>query len=111
MQVLGKGLGQPIGERLGDDRGIVVVLRFEAADEVVDAQPGRHRECADVIGDAALDRRDEVGERSIRLVVGDHFLLPQHREPRDLVPCPPDLPHRRANSTMSSPSLLAGQKP
>ena len=37
VQVLGKRLGQPIGQRLDDDGGVVVVLGLEAADEVVDA--------------------------------------------------------------------------
>ena len=82
VQVLGERLGQPIGERLDDDRGVVVVRGFELLDERVDAEAGGHRERADVVGDAAVDRRDEVGERAIRLVVGDHFLLPQHRESR-----------------------------
>ena len=51
VQILGKRLGQPIGERLDDDRGVVVVLRLEAADEIVDAVPRGDREGADVIDD------------------------------------------------------------
>ena len=36
----------------------------------------------EVVRHAALARRDEVGQRSVRLVVGDDLLLPQHRQRR-----------------------------
>ena len=67
VQVLGERLGQPVGQRLHHDRVVVVVLLLEASRQLVGAEAGRHREHAEVVGHAALPRRDEVGERPIRL--------------------------------------------
>ena len=47
---------------LADDGGVIVVLALEATHEIVDAEPGGHGKCADVIGDAALCRRNEIGQ-------------------------------------------------
>ena len=75
MKVFGERLRQPIGDRFDDDGGVVVVLCFELFDELVYAKARGDGKRANVISDAAVNRRDEVGERSIRLVVGDNFLL------------------------------------
>ena len=85
MQVLGERLGEPIGQRLDHDRVVVVVVGLELAHQLVGADAGGHGEHADVVRHAALARRDEVGQRAVRLLVGDHLLLPQHRQPRQLV--------------------------
>ena len=85
MQVRGERLGEPIGERLDEDRAVVVVLALEALRELVGADAGGDRERADVVAAPPLAaRRDEVGERQVRLAVGDRFLLAQHVEPREL---------------------------
>ena len=84
VQVLGGRLGQPIGQRLDHDRVVVVLIALELPGQRVGADAGRDGEHAEVVGDAALARRDEVGERQIRPLVGDDLLLPQHREPRQL---------------------------
>ena len=62
------------------------MLLLEPTRELVRADAGRHRKHAEVVGHAALPRRDEVCERAIRLRVRDDFLLPQHREAHHLAP-------------------------
>ena len=46
--------------------------------------PGGDRKGADVVADAAVARRDEVGERQVRLAVRHLLLLAQHVEAQDL---------------------------
>ena len=53
VQVRGERLGQAIGERLDDDRVVVVELALERARQLVGAEAGGHRERADVVGAAA----------------------------------------------------------
>jgi hypothetical protein len=50
---LGEGLRQPVGQRLEQDRPVVVVRRLEARDALVDAVPGRHGEGADPVAQPA----------------------------------------------------------
>ena len=71
VQVLGERLGQPIGQRLDHDRVVVVVRLLELPRELVGAEARRDRERAEVVRHAALARGDEIGQRQIRLVVGD----------------------------------------
>ena len=71
--------------------------------------PGRHRERADIVGEPALLRRHEIGERGVgpvAPVLARHLLAQrvQHGEQR--------LARRRPrNSSTSSPTAFAGQKP
>ena len=60
------------------------MIALEAAHQIVGADASRDREHADVVGDPALARGDEVRQRAIRPAVGDRLLLPQHRQPREL---------------------------
>ncbi len=62
MQEFGEGLGQPVGDRLGHDRRVVVVLPLEVGGQLVAADAGRDGEGADVIGPAAVERGDVVGQ-------------------------------------------------
>ena len=55
VQPLGERLGEPIGERLHQDRVVVVEFGFEARGERVGADPGGDGEGADRVDDAALD--------------------------------------------------------
>ena len=58
---------------------------LEGRRELLGAQSCRHGKGAKVIGAAIRKRgprRDEVGQREIRLAVGDRFLLSKHVEPR-----------------------------
>ena len=50
VQVRGKRLGQPIGQRLDDDRVVVVVLALEPLRERVGAQTRGDRKRAEVVG-------------------------------------------------------------
>ena len=82
VQVLRRGLGEAVGEGLGHDRVVVVVLPLELAGELVGAVPGGDDERAEVVDRAAVaGRRDVIGEREAH-VLG--LLLPHHREPREL---------------------------
>jgi hypothetical protein len=80
VEVLGEGLRETIGERLDHDRLVIIVLGLESRDERVGAQPGGDRKRTEVVAAAALNRRHEVGERSIGFVVGDDLLLSKHVE-------------------------------
>ena len=74
VQVLGEGLGQPVGERFGHDGVVVVVVGFEARGEFVEAEAGGEGEDAEVIGEAGGGGGDEVGERAVGLLVFAHLL-------------------------------------
>ena len=108
VEVLRERLGEPIGQRLDHDRVVVVVLLLEPARELVGADAGRHREHAEVVGHAALPRRDEVGQRPIRLRSSAMISCCRSiGKPRQLARGA----NRPRNTTMSSPTVLAGQKP
>ena len=80
VQALGKGFGQPIGEGLGHDRVVVVVLGAEAVAQFLQADAAGHREGANVIGQPGLFRRDEIGERPARLAAFAVGLLAKEME-------------------------------
>src|SRR5258708_2302167 len=65
VQALGECLGEPIGERLDHDRGIIVVRPLEALRHLVLADAGGDHEGADVVGKRARARRYEIRERDI----------------------------------------------
>ena len=65
VQPLGEGLGEAVGERLDQDRGIVVVRPLEALGDRHLLDAGGDDEAADVVGRAL--GRDEVGERHVLL--------------------------------------------
>ena len=50
VQTLGQRFGEPIRQRLEQDRVVVIVCRLEARDMRLDADAGGHRERADVVG-------------------------------------------------------------
>ena len=107
MQALGEGFGEAVGQRLDHDRRIVVVRALEALGDLVLADAGGDDEGADVVGDAALARRDEIGERHIGAPFAPRELLAQRVQHRDRLARAP----RRRRRRMSSPTALAGQKP
>ena len=80
VQAFGEGLGQAVGERLGHDGVVVVVLGAESVAELLQADAGGHREGADVIGQAGLLRRDEIGQRAAGLAAFAVRLLAQEVE-------------------------------
>ena len=59
---LGQRFRQPVGECLGHDRGVVVVLRFEISGEGLYATAGGHDKGPDVILSPRLQRRYVVGQ-------------------------------------------------
>ena len=65
VQAFGERFGKTIGQRLGDDRGIIVVGMFVSLDHGFLADARGHGEGADVVGKPARARRDEIGERDI----------------------------------------------
>ena len=94
VQPLRERLGEPVGERLHDDRAVVVVLVLVARGELVGAVD-RDGERAEVVAGG----RDVVGERAVRPLVAVVGLLAQEAEART------------SPTTTSSPSACAGQKP
>ncbi len=66
MEALREGLGEPIGERLGEDRRIVVVVGLERGDQGVEAVPCGDGKRPDEVLDAGFLRRREVGEGEVR---------------------------------------------
>ena len=62
VEQFGKGLGKAVGQRLGHDRAIVVMVAQELRTEGVEANAGRHGKGAKVVGTSALPRGNEVGQ-------------------------------------------------
>ena len=87
MHALGKGFGETIGQRLAQDRGVIVIGVLEAVGDDVLADPGGDHEGADIIGHAARDRRDEIRQRRIEAAFALFQLLAQRVEGRDLLAC------------------------
>lgn len=56
----GERLRQPVGERLQQDRAVVVEGRLELRDLFTAAEPGGDGERADVVGQAGVLGRDVV---------------------------------------------------
>ena len=83
MHALGERLGEPIGQRLDHDGGIIVVGVLEAIRQIILAQPRGDDERADVILDRALDRGDEIGQREIGPALALCRLLAQAVQDRD----------------------------
>ena len=77
VQPLGEGFGKPVGQRLDDDRGVVVVRGHMTCRDLIRAVD-RDRERADVVA----GRRDVVGEAEVRAAVLVVGLLPEEREAR-----------------------------
>jgi hypothetical protein len=74
VQAFGKGFGEPVGQGLGHDAGIVVVISLECGGEIVRAEPCGHRKRSNVIRYARVARRDEVRKTQVR-TAGRLFLL------------------------------------
>ena len=83
VQPFGEGFGQPVGQRLGHDRGIIVVGALEALGHGFLADPGGDGEGADIIGEPAGARRDEIGERDVGAAFAARQLLAQRVQHRD----------------------------
>ncbi len=62
VEIGSERLGQPVGERLDQNRVVVVVGLLEASRQLVRAKTRRHREAADVVDDRRVAIGDEVGE-------------------------------------------------
>ena len=80
MEPLRRRLREPVGEGLHHDRAVVVVVGLVPLDELVHPEARRDGERADVVGQSRLDRRDEVGERAVRLGLATVGLLAEHRQ-------------------------------
>ena len=76
MEHLGQCRGQPVGQGLDQDRGVVVVVRLVVLDQPVDPDPRGDGKQADEILDTAGQRGDEIGQRQARLAVWPALLLP-----------------------------------
>ena len=68
-----------------EDLGIVVVGAREALGDRFLADAGGDGEAADIVGEAGLDRRDEIGERDVMAPVArPRHLLAEREEARPL---------------------------
>ena len=83
MHALGERFGEAVAQRGEEDRVVVVVVALEALGALVFAVAGRHGERADVVRDAGFERRDEVGEREIRVARVARELLAQRVQRRE----------------------------
>jgi len=63
--VFGERFGEAVGQRLENDRGVVVVVGLEAGQVFLDAEAGGDGEAADPVGLVEFLRRDEVGEAEV----------------------------------------------
>ena len=99
---LGEGFGKPVGKRLDEDRGIVVVGALEAPGDRLVLDPGGDHEAADIVLAGRRNRRARhwAGRRAFR-AAGARCRASRVRA----------CASSSANSAMSSPSRAAGQKP
>ena len=87
MHALGKGFRQTIGQRLAQDRGVIVIGVLEAVGDDVLADPGGDHEGADIIRHAGRSGRDEIRQRGVEAAFALFQLLAQRVEGRDLLAC------------------------
>jgi hypothetical protein len=76
VEPLGEGFGEPVGERLEEDVGIIVILGLEAGEMRLDAVDG-DREAADPVLAVGID---EIGEAHIGAPFPLLHLLAEHRQ-------------------------------
>ena len=84
MEILRRRFGQTVRQRLHHDRLVVVVVTFVLGCQGVGANPGGHREGAQVVQDAVALWRDVVGQGPIGSPVRLLTLLTQHVEADEL---------------------------
>ena len=84
MEPFGARLGQAIGESLGQNCVVVIVIFLKFA-RVTSSTPRPRGQCegTKVIALARILRRDEIGQRIIRLILGLVHLLAQGVESRE----------------------------
>ena len=61
MDALRQRFSQPIGERLGDNGRVIVVLRLELGHQRIEAVAGGHGEGAEVV----VRWGDQIGQREV----------------------------------------------
>ena len=83
VQRLGEGLGQTVGQRRGEDGGVVVAGGLEARGDLRLAEAGGDREAADVVGPAPIGR-DEIGQGDVGAALALGHLLAKGVEARAL---------------------------
>jgi len=76
MHSLGQRLRQSIGQRFEHDAAVVIVCSLEARHMFIDSNPRGHCERPHVIRPAAADRRNEIRQARLRLILRLGFLLP-----------------------------------
>mmetsp|Transcript_10715 Transcript_10715/g.27078 ORF Transcript_10715/g.27078 Transcript_10715/m.27078 type:complete len:271 (-) Transcript_10715:3021-3833(-) len=81
VQQLGEGLGEAVGDGLGHDDVVVVVLMLVLVTERLRAEAAGDRKGSDVVRDAGVLRRDEVGHGQVSVVLA-LLLLPERVELR-----------------------------
>src|SRR5258708_39641813 len=89
VKALGESFGQPVGERFSHDGIVIVVPSLEGVAHLFEAEPGAHRETANMVGKARTFRRNEIAKRPVRLPLFLFFVLltqeaerPEHILPR-----------------------------
>jgi len=74
VEPFGGSFGEAVGEGLDEDGGVVVVLVAEGLGILLDLVPGGDGEGSEVVGAAAVEGGDEVGE-ALEGGAGLDFLL------------------------------------
>src|SRR5665213_158754 len=83
VQTLRKSLGQPVGQRLDHDGGVIVIGALETVGDLVLTDAGGNREGPDVIGQLAVARRHEIAERLVEAALAFGQLLTQRMKHSD----------------------------
>ena len=86
VHALGEGFREAVGQRLDEDRGIIVVGALEAFGDRDFLDARRDHEAAEIVSLSAVGGRDEIGERHVGTAVALRQLLAQGEEGRKLVP-------------------------
>src|SRR5690606_27012910 len=77
MQPFGAGFGKAVGQGLDHDRVVIIALGLVGLGHFLGTDAGGGDEAADVVSHTAFFRRDEVGQRQVRLAVRLDGLLAQ----------------------------------
>src|SRR5262249_53581604 len=80
MQHFGKRLGEPVGQGLGHDGAVVVLLGLESPRQLLSTVAGRHGEHAQIVSQSAGARRNVVRQAAKRGLPFAFPLLPERRE-------------------------------
>ena len=77
MHVFSAGFGETVGQRLQQNRAVIIVLCFETLHVLVKTDARRYRKCAEIVINTGIGRSHKIRQTEMRLTFGLTLLLPQ----------------------------------